>query len=285
MQPLIKAQHIALENAYHFCETLASSHYENFPIASRFLPKKLRRPITVIYAFARSADDIADEGNLTADERLTKLNAYTKALEHHDSAESPIFLALHAVIAQYHLPMQPFLDLLLAFKQDVIKNTYQDFNEVLAYCRFSANPIGRLLLHLDNAASEENIYYADCVCTALQLMNFLQDLHSDVLQRDRCYLPQSDMKNLHVELNTLRKREQNAQVKALIACQLERASILMHEGKPLGPRLKGAFGFEIRLIISAGLTLLKALSKRRDIYARPTINLTQWPKMLWQAMQ
>lgn len=285
MQPSLKVQNTALENAYRYCETLASNHYENFPIASRFLPKAMRRPITVIYAFSRTADDIADEGNMPNDERLAKLETYTSALLDQNAAEhSPIFIALHAVIAQYGLPLQPFHDLLFAFKQDVTKHSYQDFNEVLEYCRHSANPIGRLLLHLNRAVSEENIYYSDCICTALQLINFLQDLHADVLHRNRCYLPNDDMQALNINTHILKERIQNEQVEALIFRQLERAHILMDEGKPLEKRLTGAFGFEIRLIINAGLQVLDALSKRKDLYARPTLGLRQWPKVLWKAI-
>ena len=142
-----------LDNAYRFCQQLAQSHYENFPVASLLLPKRLRKPISVIYAFARTADDFADEGSESESTRLEQLEQYSTALKQISAdnyqGNAPIFIALQDVVQQHQLPIGLFEDLLSAFKQDVVKSRYADFDEVLDYCRFSANPVGRLLLYLN----------------------------------------------------------------------------------------------------------------------------------------
>jgi squalene synthase HpnC len=180
-----------LETAYRHCERLARSHCENFPVASWLLPRRLRRPIAVIYAFARTADDFADEGHYSAAQRLALLNGYgakLQQLERGEATDDPLFIALADVIARYQLPLQLFYDLLSAFAQDVTKKRYTDFGELLDYCRRSANPVGRLLLHLSGNASAENLQLSDKICSALQLINFYQDLAQDFAENERIYL-------------------------------------------------------------------------------------------------
>lgn len=260
----------SLESAYRHSEKLARSHYENFPVASRFLPKKIRRPIAVIYAFARQADDIADEGNMSPLERLEQLEQYGQSLEAIRSdllPQEPVFVALQDVLKNHPLlPIQLFFDLLTAFKQDVVKSTYKNFEELLAYCQYSANPIGRLLLHLTDNASPENLAYSDNICTALQLINFLQDLKSDLLIRNRRYLPQDEL--------------QASSYDAVIHSQLLRAESLLEKGSPLGKNLTGLFGFEIRLIINAGRIIIQCLKNRKYKDERPTLQFWHWPKVL-----
>lgn len=279
----------SLESAYQQCETLARTHYENFPVASRFVPKKIRRPIAVIYAFARKADDIADEGDLTAAERLEQLRVYWQNLEaitQEIALADPIFIALKDVVKKHpSLPITLFFDLLTAFKQDVTKKKYQNFEEVLRYCKHSANPVGQLLLHLTNNASIENLAYSDNICTALQLINFLQDLDSDLTLRDRCYLPLDEMHAMHIVKEDFKTHKQSAAMQNFIITQLLRTEHLLQNGSPLGKNLRGLFGFEIRVIINAAETIIQQLKKRSCIYERPTFKFWHWPKVLLTALK
>ncbi|HXH55052.1 MAG TPA: squalene synthase HpnC [Gammaproteobacteria bacterium] len=278
-----------LERAYQQCETLARTHYENFPVASRFLPKKIRRPIAVIYAFARQADDIADEGDLTTTARLEQLKHYWKNLEKITQGiapSDPVFIALDDVIKKNPmLPIALFFNLLTAFKQDVVKKEYNDFAEVLDYCKYSANPVGRLLLHLTDNASTENLAYSDNICTALQLINFLQDLDSDLTLRDRCYLPRDEMHAMNIAKEDFQSYKQSATIHDFIKTQLIRAEHLLQNGSSLGENLRGLFGFEIRVIINAANTIVQQLKKRSGIYERPTLKLWHWPKILLTALK
>ena len=280
---------LALERAYQQCEKVASTHYENFPIASRFLPQKIRRPIAVIYAFARQADDFADEGDFTTAMRLEKLAQYEKNL-----AEilqglvpfDPIFIALADVVKQYPtLPTKLFFDLLTAFKQDVTKKEYAHFEEILDYCKYSANPVGRLMLHLTNNASAENLSYSDDICTALQLINFLQDLDADLTRRNRCYLPLDEMRTIHLSKEDFKAHKQSVAMQNFIRLQSLRAERLLLKGSPLGKNLGGLFGFEIRMIINAANTMVQSLKKRKNLYERPLFKFWHWPKVLITALR
>ena len=174
---------------------LSQTHYENFPVASILMPARLRQPVALIYAFARQADDFADEGNLLPDERLAKLDGFRHQLDQiaqHKPCESPLFEALAAAITQHQLPLQPFYDLLDAFCQDVTKSRHTNYAELLDYCRRSANPVGLLMLHLYGQATPQNIHYSNAICSALQLINFWQDIAHDY-QKGRIYLPLEDM--------------------------------------------------------------------------------------------
>lgn len=274
----VENTHELLESAYQQCERLAHTHYENFPVASRFLPKKIRRAIAVIYAFARRADDIADEGDLSQVERLEQLDMYWRSLEAISLGilpDDPVFVALNDVFKKHpNLPIQLFFDLLTAFKQDVVKHEYKNFEEVLYYCKHSANPIGQLLLYLTDNATPENLNYSDNICTALQLINFLQDLDSDLNIRNRCYLPQDEMANLNVSKKNL------IDYPDFVFNQLLRAERLLKNGAPLGKNLKGLFGFEIRLMINAGQAIVECLKNRKRVYDRPTLKPWHWPRVL-----
>lgn len=280
---------ITLETAYQHCEKLASSHYENFPVASLLLPKHLRRPIAVIYTFAREADDIADEGNLESSDRLEQLQNYWQTLEAIQNkcfsatrSPNPIFIALHDVLEKNPaLPITLLFDLLRAFKQDVTQNRYKNFKEITDYCRYSANPVGRLLLHLTNQATEDNLKKSDAICTGLQLINFLQDIHSDLSNRDRCYLPTEEMNALGITIDGLNNQQARAAIDCLIQTQLTRANQLFEQGAPLGKQLKGLFGFEIRLIIACGFQIMRLLKARKNVYTRPTLRWWHWPTVIF----
>jgi len=185
------------QDAYRACLAQAHAHYENFPVASRLLPRRLRGPVAAIYVFARRGDDLADEGSESAHERLAALDAMETELERvvqgREPGDDALWVALADSIHHWGLPDHELHSLLVAFRQDVTQTRYWSFDEVLGYCEHSANPVGRLLLHLVDAANGPNIAAADAVCTGLQLINFLQDLRQDLVDRDRLYIPQRDL--------------------------------------------------------------------------------------------
>ncbi len=278
-----------LQKAYASCQQRARTHYENFPVASRLLPKKLRLPIAVIYTFAREADDIADEGNASPDERLAALEAFSEQLDaigRGEAMQSPIFIALADVIEKHHLPLSLFHDLLTAFKSDIRRQRYQNFGEVIQYCRHSANPVGRLLLHLDNSATEENLACSDMICTSLQLINFLQDIHQDLVENNRIYLPQDELQQFGVSEEDIRNRVTSPNTQNLLRFQIQRAHKLMQSGAPLGKILKGRLGLEIRMIIMGGSRVLYKLNQQADnIFSRPRLNKYDLVWILWKAIR
>jgi len=264
-----------VRQGYRWCRTLARSHYENFPVASFLLPAQLRNPIAAIYAFARSADDIADEGDATADERLQQLDEIGLALEAIDSGtvpDVPLYQALADTIARNNLPITLFHDLLSAFRQDVRKTRYADFGEVMEYCRRSANPVGRLLLHLTGQASEHNLALSDAVCSALQLVNFLQDIEPDYRENGRIYIPQDEMQRFVISEEDIGQRRNSFQLRLLVQHQIQRASKLLRAGSPLGKVLKGRFGLELRAIILGGARTLEKLYQQEDMFSRPRLD-------------
>jgi squalene synthase HpnC len=264
-----------VRQSYRWCRTLAHSHYENFPVASLFLPAQLRNPIAAIYAFARTADDIADEGDTSAGERLKQLDAMELALEAIDSGatpDSPLYQALADSITRNNLPIDLFNDLLSAFRQDIRKNRYADFGEVMDYCRRSANPVGRLLLHLTGQASERNLAMSDALCSALQLVNFLQDIEPDYRANGRIYIPQDEMQRFAISEEDIRQGRNSVQLRLLIQHQIQRASKLLRAGSPLGKMLRGRFGLELRAIILGGARILEKLQQQEDVFSRPRLN-------------
>lgn len=274
-----------LNQAYSFCQQLAKSHYENFPVASVLLPKRLRLPISVIYAFARTADDFADEGDATQTERLYKLDIYSHALlqisEESYQGNDPIFIALADVIHQHDLPVQLFHDLLSAFKQDVVKNRYGNFDEVLDYCSRSANPVGRLLLHLNGKPGPERLEQSDNVCTALQLINFYQDIVQDYTEQDRIYIPQEELVASGLAETDLVKPD-TQMIAPLIRSLYQRTEQIMAKGYPLGAALSGRMGWEVRAMTLGGIQTLALLKKQRDeeLLTRPRLGRTMMVRVL-----
>lgn len=278
-----------MATAYRYCADVARRHYENFPVASVLLPARLRKPIAVIYAFSRSADDLADEGALGPEERLQRLDAYRVELDRLRAGQTPsdpVFVALADVIARNSLPWLPFYDLLHAFRQDVTKRRYAHFTEVLEYCRCSANPVGRLLLHLDDQASEANLRRSDALCTALQLINFYQDMIQDYDEMDRIYLPLDEMARFGVTEQHLRERQTDAPFHALMQTQLARARALLAEGAPLAWALRGRLAWELRLITAGGFRILEKLERLHDdVFARPRLRRFDWLLMVGTALR
>lgn len=267
---------------------MSVGHYENFPVASILLPARLRRPVGVIYRFARTADDFADEGNLAPVERIARLQAYRDELlrlQRKQPPQSPLFGALDSVIRDYELPVQPFFDLLDAFSQDVTKSRYADFGELMEYCRRSADPVGRLMLHLYGAARHENLPQSDQICSALQLINFWQDVAIDY-RKNRIYLPQDDMARFGVNEGWLAAAESGGRWPELMRFQTARARAMLQSGAPLARRLPGRIGLELRMIVQGGLRILEKLDAvRGDVYRhRPVLRTLDWPLMMFRAL-
>jgi len=276
-----------LARAYRHCRTLARTHYENFPVASRLLPRRLRDPVAAIYAFARHADDLADEGTAAPDERLAALQAWETALLDTlagDPAPDPILLACADSIRRFDLPVELFRDLISAFRQDVTRTRYADFGELMQYCRRSANPVGRLLLRLHGVADPRREAESDAICSALQLINFYQDLRQDSLENDRIYLPQDELARFQVSEDDLRAGRDSPALRRLLQFQYSRARRLLRSGAPLGRALRGRFGLEIRAIVLGGSRVLDQLQNSAP-FARPRLSAADRLWLLWHALR
>lgn len=282
---------------------MPAKHYENFPVASFALPAHLRRPVETIYAFARSADDIADEGEAPAQQRLADLQRYLDALdviENGKTPESGLFADVAQVIRKHALPIQPFRDLISAFKQDVSQTRYASFGEVMDYCRRSANPVGRLLMALYQDADPRHLAYADSLCSSLQLINFLQDVQID-FQKDRIYLSQDELAQAGIGeagLKTLLATPGKPAVAAgagfggiaigtprstletrwqpFMLAQIERTRKMLQAAAPLGLVLPGRIGFETRMIIVGGERILRKLYLDPPASLRYRVKLNAW---------
>ncbi len=263
---------------------MAVDHYENFPVASILLPKRLRKPVAAIYHFARAADDIADEGDLPDRQRLQQLDEFRAELTRisaHQTPLMPLFKNLALEIQQHALPLEPFHDLLDAFSQDVIKKRYTDFTDLLDYCRRSANPVGRLLLHLYDEATPQNIIYSDAICTSLQIINFWQDVAKDDAI-GRIYLPLDELAQYGVTETQITQGTVDENWRALMRFQVDRARAMMLAGAPLGSILTGRIGLEMRMIIAGGLRILDKLEQAHfDMFhRRPVLRPWDWIIML-----
>ena len=267
-------------------------HYENFPVASLLLPAHLRDAVEAIYAFARSADDIADEGDLPVAERRRQLAEYHQALDAlsqgkvpGNEALIPLFSRLAPVIESHRLPFVLFHDLIYAFEQDTRVQRYQGFDDIVQYCRCSANPVGRLLLHLYRANTEENMLLSDHVCTALQLINFWQDVAIDY-RKNRIYLPLEEMHHFGVTVAQIAQQCCDAAWRQLMQFEIERTRRMMLHGAPLARRLPGRIGWELRLIVLGGLSILERIEAADyDIFRhRPVLRRTDWIRMIWMAL-
>ncbi len=277
-----------VEHAYNHCLRVARRHYENFPVASLLLPPAIRAPVAVIYAFARTADDLADEGNLAAEERLARLDAFGQELDAtlagHDSRD-PVLKASAHLISGHALPVELFHDLITAFRMDVTKKRYANFTEVMAYCRYSANPVGRLILHLTDQATPPNLKDSDHICSALQLVNFLQDMDQDYRENDRIYLPQDQMRRLGVEEKHFRDQLTDDAMRLLFRQEVRRTRGLMLQGASLGLRLPGRLGLEIRAIVAGGLRVLGKLEAlEEDVFVRPRLTAFDRLWLIWHAV-
>lgn len=268
--------------------TASVGHYENFPVASVFLPPNLREPVSVIYRFARTADDFADEGTDSPAVRLAKLDAYrAELLRIRDGIppETSLFNDIARIIVDHDLALQHFLDLLDAFSQDVVKSRYGDFAQLLDYCSRSAAPVGRLMLQLYKASDELNVRQSDAICMGLQLINFWQDVEID-LRKDRIYVPKDDMDRFGLNESALNPVQAGTAWRDIMQFQIGRARAMLESGAPLARRLPGRIGFELRLIVQGGRRILEKIEAVDcDVFnRRPVLGASDWPIMLWRAI-
>ena len=275
-------------------------HYENFPVASWLCPRRLRPPIAAIYHFARTADDIADEGSAPPAERLNDLATYRADLHAIARGATPsphwaaVFQPLAAQMQAFQLPLQPLDDLLSAFAQDVRKtaagDTYADWPELIDYCRRSANPVGRLLLHLYGVTDAQAQQESDAICTALQLINFWQDLSVDI-PRGRYYLPLAECAVHGIVISdparqfaTLKSDEKTTN---LIAGCAHQASVSMQKGLKLVHRIPGRAGWELRAVTQGATRVLDKIDAlgAAVLHQRPTVGKVDAPRILWRMLR
>lgn len=267
-------------------------HYENFPVASVLCPPALRPAIAAIYWFARTADDIADEGDAAHGQRLADLAAFRQdldaALLHGSpSARWPtVFAHLAQAHGRHQFPLPLLHDLIGAFEQDVRNPPYRDRAALLDYCRRSANPVGRLLLHLYGMSDPADLMRSDAICTSLQLINFWQDLGVD-LQRGRNYLPAFDLAAHGLGPGPEWQPDQRPALKATVRSMCDWAADLMHQGAPLALRVPGRAGWELRLVVQGGLRILDKIRKadHDTLTRRPTVGRGDVPLLLWRALR
>lgn len=278
--------------AFAYCERLARAHYENFPVGSRLVPRPLRRHVYSIYAFARTADDFADEdyeaNGLQEAARLAALDDWERKLLAcaHGQAEHPIFIALAATIKDLQLPLSLLSDLLSAFKQDVVKRRYANFDEVLDYCARSANPVGRLILLLFGYRDEHLHQLSDHICTGLQLANFWQDVAVDI-KKDRVYLPQDEMATYGVSVDDLRAGRFSEAYAALLKFQVARTRELFARGRPLPELVRGRLRYELRLTWHGGMRILERVEDLGydTLRQRPIISTADKLRLLVRAIK
>jgi len=251
-----------MEEAYRKAIRFAKSHYENFPVISFFIPKTLRKDVAIIYWFARTADDIADEGTEAEGLKLERLNELEFNLKKTLRGENldDYFLALVNTVKTKKLSPKYFSDLLFAFKQDVIKTRYKNYGELKDYCKNSANPVGRLIMELFELNNDESNGYSDSICTALQLTNFLQDTLIDY-KKGRIYYPQDEMKKFSVTEKSFELGENNPNLKQLVKFNVERIQNLFNDGKKLLPMLTGRLKSEMGWTVAGGEEILEQIRK------------------------
>ena len=269
--------------------SMTNAHYENFPVASPLLPAELRAPVRVIYAFARSADDLADEGDASASERIAALNAYERELDHIDAGRatsSDLFQQLALTLKEHHLNTQLLRDLLSAFRQDVVQTRYASFDELLDYCSRSANPVGRIMLALSDQYSPDMLEQSDAICSALQLINFWQDVAIDS-KKSRIYIPLEDLAKFNVSEQSIAEGKADHRWRSLMQFQVTRARSLMIKGAPLASNVGGRLGWELRFIVHGGLRILEKIEAvNYDVFnRRPTLKKYDWLLLGWRALR
>lgn len=259
-----------MDEAYRHCIRIARAHYENFPVLSRFLPRQMRPHVAAVYAFARAADDDADE--IGGDEGISRLDAKRERIIRKQFHGDPVFEALGQTMTRFDLPPGPFLDLISAFRQDCTKNRYATFPDVLDYCSRSANPVGRVVLMLSGLRDAKRFEQSDRICTALQLINFWQDVRADHIQRDRIYIPQEDLNRFGVsEADIAQYGTPHAGAKfcELIRFESKRTAEILHEGLPLASTLPFRLRLPIALFAAGGMTILEQIRADRP---RPSLD-------------
>ncbi|MEX1140592.1 MAG: squalene synthase HpnC [Bacteroidota bacterium] len=277
----------SLDESYHYCEQLAFSHYENFPVASWLIPRDKRKHVAAIYAFARIADDYADEPGLTQEDRLQKLRDWETRLSdcYRGVAVHPVFVALGDTARRFQIPQNHFQDLLAAFRSDVTVRRYESFDDVLAYCGNSANPVGRLVLLLFGYKDEQMAGWSDKICTALQLTNFWQDLSID-LDKDRVYIPLEDFRQFNLEVQDIQRKRFSPAFRALMEFEVQRTRELFEQGKPLLANVGKDLSLEMKLTWLGGTHILEKISRLgyNVLDRRPTLSFVDKSSLLLRAL-
>lgn len=267
----------SIKKAYQHCRSIARDHYENFPVASFLIPARLRNHVYAVYAFARHADDLSDEKHDAA-----ALDEWGQLLHHSlkGKAEHPILLALADTIHRFELPVDLFDRLIFAFMQDLRKTRFQDFDELYAYCKNSANPIGQIILYLNGYRDKELLKFSDNICTSLQLTNFWQDITIDY-QKDRIYIPQDEMVGHHVTEIQIRDRIFNHNFRDLMKSLVDQTMNLFRGGLPLFGRIHGRLKWELKFTIKGGMAILDKIAdmEYNVLKARPVLNKLDWTKI------
>ena len=271
---------------------MSVEHYENFPVASLLCPPAMRAGVTALYHFARTADDLADEGDVPPETRRVQLQQYRQALRDTAAGQpatgpwAPVLGPLGQAITRHHLPLPLLTDLLDAFSQDTHNPRYADRAQLLDYCRRSANPVGRLMLHMAGVCDAQALAQSDAICSALQLINFWQDPSID-LPRGRHYVPVADAQRHGLTLNDLAQQTDSPASQALLRELCHWAGALMAEGAPLACHVPGRLGWELRLVVQGGLRILERIGAMhyRTLRQRPTVGASDLPVLLWRALR
>ena len=277
---------VSLHDAYTHCESIVRAHDENFPVVSRFLHASKRPALAAIYAFARRADDVADAAAPSA-ERLEGLDrietALLRALD--GDAEGPLFTALADAVERHQLPTEPFLDLLAAFRRDARDEMFDTWDDLLSYCRGSANTIGRLVLALHEIDDPDALRESDCVCTALQLTNFWQDLGRD-LARGRVFLPREDLARFALHPEDFFHSVNRGRLSRLLAHECRAVHDLYDRGRPIVRRVPGGLALQLRMTLAGGRAVLREVEHRgwRVLKHRPTLGRTGRARVLLKAL-
>lgn len=278
---------MSVDTAYRICRQIASAHYENFTVGSWLLPRRLRNPIAAIYAFARTADDFADEGEIAAPERLARLGVWEAHLHacYAGRATDPVFIALADTVARFGIPIDPFRRLLDAFRQDVAFHSFETFADLRAYCRCSADPVGHLILALFGYRDDERRALADKVCTGLQLANFWQDVAVDVA-KGRLYIPLEDLRRFGCSATDVERGELSEPLRHVLRFEVERARALLNEGMALADYVDRRLGREVRLFAGGGLAILAAIEAQGfDVFAsRPTVSRREKTRLVLESL-
>jgi squalene synthase HpnC len=271
---------------YIEAEKFAREHYENFPVVSVFIKKELRKHVAIIYWFARTADDIADEGNLPDVDKISKLQHFELRLSAllKGDFENDYEEALYNTIISRKLTPGLFYDLITAFKQDLVKKRYSNFSELLDYCRCSANPVGKLILELHGIRSNEAFSYSDNICSALQLINFYQDVSIDY-NRNRIYFPTDEMEMFSVTEKEFELNKISVNLEKLVKYNTDRASVLLQEGSNLLKFLPRRLSIEIKWTILGGNEILNKIRKNNfDIFTRPQLSKIDFVLLLFKSL-
>jgi len=265
---------VTIDEAFEYCAKLTTSHYENFPVASLFLPQEQRAYIQAVYAFSRTADDIADEFVRPPSERLEELARWEEQLHdcYHGKSTHPVFVALAETVNRMNIPIEPLSDLIAAFRQDVSVNRYGTFTELLDYCRRSANPVGRLVLMIFGYRDEELFRRSDSICTALQLANFWQDVDVD-RGIGRCYLPIEDIDRFRYSIDRWEHRICDDAFRDLMKFEVDRTKALFYDGAPLPASVERDLRLELKLVWFGGMRILRKIERQKyDVFAgRPRL--------------